>query len=57
MPVWRAEDDVQMPVLSSYYMGSSHHAQVVAGTVMGQDDAKLLPSRILADVIPGLVRI
>lgn len=57
MPVWRPEDDVQMLVLSSYYVGSNYHAQVVAGTVMQQDDAELPPSCILADVIPGLARI
>lgn len=47
----------QTPLLSSSYAGSSHHAQAVAGTVTGQDDAELLPSCILADVILGLARI
>lgn len=48
---------MQTPLLSSYYVGSSHHVQAVAGTVTGRDDAELPPSCILADAIPGLARI
>lgn len=48
---------MQPLVLSSYYVGSNHHAQVVVGTVTRQDDAELPLSCILADVIPGLARI